>query len=60
MLREELKMISGIPTEDMDYIGFMLLKDGNFFDNKKEERKEAEKVFPIEGVPDLNTWFGEL
>lgn len=58
MLRDEVKMIAGIATDDMDYIGYHLLKDGSYF---KKEEKESEKPKPIlEAVDDLKVWFDKI
>ena len=64
MLREELKMIAGVVTEDMDYIGYLLLKDGVHFKRLEEEKEEKEEVsfgHPcVSQVPSLDSWFNSI
>ncbi len=58
MLKDELKMIAGIATDDMDFIGYHLLKDGSYF--KKEEPEPEKPKSVIDAVDDLKAWFDKL
>lgn len=59
MLQDELRMISGVCTDDMDYIGYLLLKGGSYF-KKPEIVKVEEPVYPTDAVPGLEQWFNNL
>lgn len=58
MLREELKMLSGVFTDDINYIGYLLLKDGAFFTKNDEE--EVQELGSNSQVEDLNAWFENI
>lgn len=58
MLKDELRMLAGVVTEDMDYIGYLLLKDGSYFKEKEEPYEKPKPV--IEAVESLENWFKNI
>jgi hypothetical protein len=58
MLKDELRMLAGVVTEDMDYIGYLLLKDGSYFEEKEEPDEKPKPV--IEAVESLENWFKNI
>lgn len=63
LIKTELQMITGVMTEDLDYLLYLVLKGGSFFNegnkvaSKYVEPEENEKV---EQVSDLEAWFDQL
>ena len=63
MLKDELEMLCGVSTSDMDYIGYLLLKDGIFFKDKQCD--ESDELTPIVNknvttVVSLEDWFSKI
>lgn len=56
---EELQMITGVVSEDMDYLVYCLLKGGEFFRQKKKGNM-LQEIEGVEGVEDLVQWFNRL
>lgn len=56
---QELQMITGIISEDLDYIVYLLLKSGSYFQKQNSEKY----VIPNESVSiikNLDEWFANL
>ena len=55
---KELSMITGKTSKDLSYLYYLLLRDGTFFNDNKEELKEiAEDESTVESLED---WFNNL
>lgn len=39
----ELQLVTGVMTEDIQYLCFLLLKDGTYFNSTKTEKEKAEE-----------------
>ena len=39
----ELQLVTGVMTEDIQYLCFLLLKDGTYFNLTKTEKEKAEE-----------------
>ena len=52
---EELQMISGIMTDDLDYLVYLVLKGGCYFEKSRIERFLGVDMVPT--VEDLKNWF---
>lgn len=39
----ELQLVTGVMTEDIQYLCFLLLKDGTYFNSTKTEEEKAEE-----------------
>lgn len=53
----ELQMLTGVMAEDIDYLVYLLIKDGSYF---KEERKGPICKSVVPAVEDLNEWFKKI
>ena len=60
MLRDEIKMIAGMDTEDIDYIGYILLKDSSYFKYMEKEVEPEKPKTVIDAVDDLKSWFESI
>ena len=59
----ELQMITGVVTNDVEYEMYLLLKDGTFFKDMLQEQAEASKVEQprkLQTPPTLEEWFNSL
>ncbi len=56
---EELQMITGIMSDDIDYLVYCLLKGGKFFQQEKRVGT-LQEIDEVEGVEDLTEWFNRL
>lgn len=55
----ELQMLTGTVTDDMDYLIYLVLKDGTFFDKPASVAEDA-KTGTQSVVEDLEGWFREI
>lgn len=39
----ELQLVTGVMTEDIQYLCFLLLKDGTYFNSTKTEKEKVEE-----------------
>lgn len=53
---QELSMMTGVVNNDIDYLLYLLLKDGELF----KEKKEPEIIESGSSVPTFADWFDEL
>lgn len=54
---EELQMITGVMSDDLDYLVYRMLEGGCYF---AEERKEVPGMDCVSVVKDLKDWFESL
>ena len=50
---QELSMITGVVNKDLDYLLYLLLKDGVTF----KEEKQSEVIDNTNSVPTFSEWF---
>lgn len=53
---QELSMITGVVNKDLDYLLYLLLKDGVTF----KEEKQSEVIDNTNSVPTFSEWFDGL
>ena len=53
---QELSMITGVVNKDLDYLLYLLLKDGVTFN----EEKQSEVIDNTNSVPTFSEWFDGL
>jgi len=56
---DELQMITGVMSEDMDYLVYRLLKGGKFF-RQERKRSTLQEIEEVDEVEDLTEWFNRL
>lgn len=56
----ELQMLTGVITDDIDYIVFLLLKDGSYFKKDTAKQKHIERLYDINIIQDFDEWFKTL
>ncbi len=54
----ELQMLTGLLTDDLDYLIFKLLEGGSYFEGMDKQEKIGDES--VSQVVDLNSWFKEL
>ena len=54
---QELSMITGVINKDIDYLLYLLLKDGILF---TEEEEVTEQTISENAVPTFSDWFDNL
>lgn len=59
-VKQELQAITGIMTEDIDYLVYLVLKDGQYFKPMGVTYEEAAVNGAVEQVADLEEWFKKL
>ena len=63
MVLTELQMVTGVVTDDINYLMYLVLKDGSFF--QKETAGSSKFVLStntpeLSGVESLDDWFAKL
>lgn len=60
----ELQIVTGVVTNDLEYLVYLLLKDGSYFNDKIEQDtlKSAKELItnPDLVVPSVKDWFSNL
>lgn len=60
----ELQIVTGVVTNDLEYLVYLLLKDGSYFNDKIEQDtlKSAKELItkPNLVVPSVKDWFSNL
>lgn len=60
----ELQIVTGVVTNDLDYLVYLLLKDGSYFSErvKQDTLKSARELItkPDLVVPSVKDWFSKL
>jgi len=61
-IRQELQMVTGVVSNDVDYLVYLLLKDGDYFKESAESKyvKPDAKDVEVQGVQELADWFSNL
>lgn len=54
---EELQMITGVVSTDLNYLYYLLIKDGTYFDKLEREASLASQEGVVESFED---WFNSL
>lgn len=54
---QELSMVTGVINKDIDYLLYLLLKDGILF---TEEEEATEQTISENAVPTFSDWFDNL
>lgn len=53
---EEMQMLLNSGSMDIDYLVYLILKDGSYFDYMKTTKEEKNEAI----VPDLDSWFDSI
>jgi len=62
IVRTEMQMITGVMTEDLDYLLCLILKGGTYFEPGNEQASDYVPFKPVKNivVQDLDSWFENL
>ena len=61
-LVNELKVMTGVVTEDLDYMIYLLLKGGSYFNSSDKAEMFISTGLPKENISvvDMSTWFSQF
>lgn len=59
-VKQELQAVTGIMTEDIDYLVYLVLKDGQYFKPIDVKYDKALKNEAVKQVADFEEWFKKL